>query len=265
MGFEVVQGTSPMTLWCPLVKGDTCYVGQIVYSNNEGVSPIGAASGVADITNKRIPFGVVVGTNLYNQSFDATNAANAITDVVPLASTVDYRMIENEWVKGDKVSMVQVAVITPETILKGPLYNGALGTAPSLLTVTTAGTVTSTTNATDASGVDSLATLYMRTGAAAGAYRVTDDTSTTALEWDQALTITNAIGDTAVRVNGLRNRGNSRIQFDSEALYIDVAAALTADYYSVEVYRLDLETATKEHCYFRFNTYHFNVTDDFTS
>lgn len=257
MGFEVVEG-SPRSLWVPIVDSDQLYVGQIVEcQGNEGAAPIGAAVGANDTTGKVVPFGVVVGTNLKTPAFDSTYMANTITDVSPNGSTVEYVMHEGPWSRGDKVAMVEIALIDSNTILKGPLRNAAPGTAPTLLTVTTGGTVSSTTNATDAAGVSTLASLYFRTGVNAGAYRITSDTSTTALTWDKATTGTVAVGDTAVRVNGLRVIGPSRAQFDSESMYIDVSAALTANYYGIDVIKLDLSEAGKEYAHFRFNTDHF--------
>ena len=126
---------------------------------------MGAATGAADTTSSpsSVPFGVVVGNNLKNPAYNSTWQANAITDATPLASTTEYAMIEGVWAKGDKQAMVQVALITPETVIKGPLYNAALGTAPTLLTATTAvsaGGTSAVTNATDAvAGIDTTSVL----------------------------------------------------------------------------------------------------------
>jgi len=260
MGFEVVEG-SPRSLWVPIADLDTIYVGQLVeMQTGTGVAPLGTAAGANDTTNKSIPFGVVIGTNLKTPAFNTTYNADAITDVSPLNSTVEYVMHEGPWSRGDKVAMVEVAVIDEDTVLKGPLNNAAVGVAPTLLTVTTGGTVSATTNATDVAGVANLATLYCRTGVNAGAYRITSDTSTTALTWGKATTNAIAIGDTAVRVNGLRVAGPSRAQFDTESMYIDVAAANTANYYGVDVIKLDLREANKEHVFFKFNVDHFAGT-----
>ena len=151
-------------------------------------------------------------------------------------------------------------LITPETVIKGPLYNAAQGTAPTLLTVTTgvgAGT-SAVTNATDVAGVDNFATVYFRSGANAGAYRVTSDTSTTALAWDKPTTAGVAIGDTAVRVP-LRPFGPTYAQFDSESMYIDVSATPATDYFVLDILKLDLSVAGKEHAYFKFNADHFSL------
>jgi len=261
MAFEVVEG-SPRSIWTQIVDSDTLYVGQIIECQaNEGSAPVGAASGAADTTGKIVPYGVVLGTNLYTPSFDTTQNADKITDATPLASTTEFVLHEGVWAKGSRVAMVEIALITPETILKGPIYNAAVGTAPTLGTVTTgdANGVSCTVNAMDVAGVAGLASIYFRGGANQGAYRVTDDTSTTALTWDKPTYKAVAVDDTLVRVNGLRPNGPSYAQFDSESMYIDCAAALTSDYYVLDVIKLDLSEAGKEHCFFRFNADHFGL------
>ena len=264
MGFTIVHG-SPMTIWAPIVAGDEIFTGSIVTCQyDEGVAPLNVAAGAADTTTAphSMPFGVVVGNNLYNQTFDTTQNATSITDATPLASTTEFRNVEGVWAKGDKQAMVQIALITPETILRGPLYNAAVGTAPTLLTATTAvaaGT-SAVTNATDVAGVDNLATVYFRSGANAGAYRITSDTDdgTTALTWDKPTTSPVAIGDTCVRVP-IRALGPTYAQLDAEATYINVAATPATDYYILDIVKLDLSVAGKEHAYFKFGADHFTT------
>ena len=116
--------------------------------------------------------------------------------------------------------------------------------------------VSCTSSATDVSGIANLGTIYFRTGANKGVYRITDDASTTALTWDKATPNAVAAGDTLVRVN-LRVGGISRVQFDSEATFIDCSAACTADYYGIIVVGLDLSRAGEEYVEFMFATDHF--------
>lgn len=256
MGFHVVHD-NPMTVWCPIVDLDTIFVGQIVANQvNEGIVPIGAATGAADTSGKQVPYGVVVGTNLRTPAYDATNLTDKITDLSPNGNTTEYAMIEGVWAKGDKVAMAEVALIDATTVLEGRLFTDSIGTAPTLLTVTTGGTVSSTTNATDEAGIASKSTLYFRTGANAGAYRITDDTNTTALTWDKATTNTVAVDDTCVRVN-IRAQGQSRCNFDSEALFVDTGATITSNYYVIDVIKLDLSVAGNEKVQFRFGADHF--------
>ena len=260
-GFTIVQGTSPYKIWAPITDADTIYNGQLVSCDaNEGVVPLGTASGAADTTAQVVPFGVVLGNNLKNPNYDTTYQTNSITDATPHDSTTEFAMVEGVWAKGDKQAMVEIAVITPETILKAPLRNASVSTAPTLLTVTTGDVngVSCTTNATDVAGIAVRSTIYFRTGANQGSYRITDDTSTTALTWDKPTTKDVAISDTAVRVP-YRALGPTQVQTDSESMYLNVAADATSDYWVFDVLKLDLSQAGNEHMYFKFNTDHFNL------
>lgn len=262
MGFRIVWGPRVPTVWVPIVDSDQVYVGQIVESNaNEGIAPVGAGAGADDTTGKVVPMGIVVGVNPYNESYDSTYNLLTATDASPHGATTEFRSVEGVWAKGDKQVLAEVALIFPSTVIAGPIYNAAYGTAPTVGTVTTGSTTgvaaTCTGGASDVAGVAGLATVYFRSGANQGSYRVTDDTSTTAVTWDKPTTYDVAVGDTLVRVNGLRPFGPSRAQFDSESLYVDCSAALTADYYGIDVIKLDLAEAGKEEVYFKFNADHF--------
>lgn len=259
MGFEIESG-SPRMVWVPIVDLDTIYIGQIVACQaNEGIVPIATASGANDTSSLRVPMGVVVGLNAKNPAFDTTYKAEKITDASPLSSTTEFVLLEGKHAKGDTAAYAKVALITPETILKGPIFNAAFGTAMTVGTVTTgdANGVSCTVNALEVAGVANVATVYFRTGNTPGVYRVTDDTSTTAITWDKATPRAVAVGDTLVRANGLRIFGPSRCQFDSESMYVNSAAALTSDYFGIDVIALDLREAGKEHVIFKFNADHF--------
>jgi len=231
----------------------------------EGVQPIGAAAGASNTTNKDIPMGVVVGSNATaaNRSFSSTYKAEYITQVAagtPYGSTTSFVGVEGPWNKGDKQYMVEIAEITPETVLRGPLFNAAVGTAPTVVTVTTGDGgdgIGCTTGASTVATVANFGTLYMRSGANKGIYRTLTSASTTTHTWLKAMPGSVAIGDTGVIVNGLRPYGICYCQFDTEGLYIDVSAALTADYYIIDVVELDLSEAGNEHVKFRFNMDNF--------
>ncbi len=278
MGFEIVSGESSYKPWYPLINTDTLYVGQLVKCNNEGVEPWDVASGVGDSTIKtdtakaliadggsanNALWGVVIGTNKRVPSFDTTYKTESITYVAPSSATnEDYFGVGGAWAQGDLQAMVQVALITADTILKAPLFNAAYGTAPTEVSVTTAtSTVAVTTGAVDVAPVASLGTVYFRAGANRGAYRITDGTSTTDITWDLELVSSPTTSDKAVHVN-LRTGGMSRMQIDSEGTYIDTGAALTSDYHFIDVISLDLSTAGLEHVIFRFNPYTMLPFDD---
>jgi len=278
MGFEIVSGSPSYKPWYPVINTDTLYVGQLVKCNNEGVEPWDTASGAGDSTIKtdtsaaliadggsanNALWGVIIGTNKRVPSFNTTYKAESITYVAPSSATnEDYFGVGGPWAQGDLQAMVQVAPITADTILKAPLFNGAYGTAPTEVSVTTAtSTVAVTTEAVDVAPVASLGTIFFRAGANKGAYRITDNTSTTAITWDLPLVSSPTTSDKAVHVN-LRTCGMSRMQIDSEATYIDTSAALTSDYHLIDVISLDLSTAGLEHVIFRFNPYTMLPFDD---
>src|SRR3989304_3267895 len=200
MGFKIIHGNS-QKLWCPITYQDTIYVGQLVKCQvDEGVVPLGAASGVADTTGKSVPWGVVVGTNNKNPLFNATYNTQYITDATPLAATTEFTGVEGPWSKGEQRAMVEVELITPETILRGQIFNSTFGTAMTVGTVTTGDTngVSCTTGTLVASTANQ-ATLSFRSGANKGAYRILDNTSATAQTWDTPKYAAVAVGDTCVK------------------------------------------------------------------
>jgi len=258
MGFQIVHGdTQP--IWSPVINTDTLYNGQVVVVGNEGIAPLVAAVGAGDTTGKQVPFGVVIGNNLKTPSFSSTYNTDSITYVDPSsAGADDYVGVEGPWAKGDKQAMAKIQLVTAQTVLKAPLYTDTLGTTPTVGTLSgTPTTVAATSSAVEEAGVASLSTLYVRSGGQEGSYRVTDDTSTTALTWDLPLNAAPVAGDTVVRVN-LRPQGLSRMQIGTEGLFIDTGATVTTNYFLIDVIRLDLSEAGREYVEFRFHACHFD-------
>jgi hypothetical protein len=219
-------------IWAPVINTDTLYVGQLVKSTNEGVQPLQTALNGGDSANKttvdllgiagscggQAVFGVVVGTNAKQPTFDATNATEQITYANPIAATTEtYVGVEGPWAKGDTMAMVKIAVI-----------------------------VTS---------VAQMSTIYFRTGTNAGSYRILDSASATGHSWDIPLAgstgANGQVGDTLV-VTNLRPQGNCRMQVGTEALWIQGSAAVTTNYFEIQVLRLDLSVSGSEYCEFRF-------------
>ena len=275
MGFEVVHDI-PQKIWMPVMNTDTLYVGQLVTSSNEGAKPLSVASGTGDETNKtdsvglisngtsenNLVFGVVVGTNLKTPDHDTTLKAEKITYADP-SSVANDTYIGHEGVEplGDVQARVEVIPLTAESVLRAPLYTDAFGTAPTETTLSGSPTTTAATSAaTDESGINSQSTMYVRTGAARGSYRVTTDTGTTSITWDVPLVFASASGDKIVRVN-LRPWGFCKMQIDSEAMYVDTGATITTNYFLIDVLRLDLSIAGSEHVEFRFNPYMFQTIE----
>lgn len=260
MGFEVVHcDTSDQRLWSPVINTDTLYVGQLLVAGNEGVAPLAGATGAGDTTGKQVPWGVVIGTNKKTPTFNATYNADSITYVAASsAGSEDYVGVEGPWKKNDRTAQVEYLPLTATTVLRAPLYTDTLGTAPTVGTLSgTPTTVSATSSAVEEAGVASLSTLYVRSGGVAGSYRVTDDTSATALTWDGELNAAPVAGDTVVRIN-LRPQGTCRMQVGTESLFIDTGATVTTNYFLIDVVRLDLSEAGREYVEFRFHPCHFD-------
>jgi len=274
MGIEVVQG-SPQTIWCPMSDAVTLYVGGMVMHDSSGplrgVEPLDIASGVMNDTNKDVPFGVVIGTNrktpLYDTTYNCEYITSPAADDAHDGASIDYVGVEGPWAKGDPVAMVKVALITPCTVLRAPLYATAYGTAPALLTATNTSSdgLGITTNAADFTGIaQNLQTIYCRKGGNAGSYRTTYDVSSTVHTWAIAMRNDIAIGDTFVMAP-VRFQGMSTVQFDGAATYIECDNAPVLDgtaRWGINVIRLDLSEAGKEYCEFMFCSDHFSYYTD---
>ena len=270
MAISVVHG-SPQSIWVPVEMGATVYVGGIVSVNNsaptEGVIVLPDAAGVFNETNCDTPYGVCIGTNRKNPLFSATYlteliAAPAAADPHGGAS-IEYVGVEGPWAKGDPIPMVKVALITPHTVLRAPLRNAAIGTAPSVVTATAGdanglGVTTGAINFTPEN--TSISTIYCRSGANAGVYRLLDSASTTVHTWDTATRNDTEIGSTWVAVP-VRTHGLSTVMFDATtASFIDVAdnpVLAGTNRWGINVIRLDLSTAGDEYVEFTFELGHF--------
>ena len=265
---QVVQG-SPQNIWVPIKPAATIYVGSLVCIDSsaldEGVIVRGQADGAADTTNKDIPMGVVIGTNLRTPLWSSTYKAHYITEGAagaPHTSTTEFVNVGGPWAKSEKRGFVNISVIDPSTVLRCPIYNNAVGTAPTELTVTTGSTdgLGCTTTACDFTPVANLCTVYYRTGSTAGEYRITDDTSTTVLTHDVATSNDITIGDKAVRVP-IRPFGISYARFgdDTVCSYLNCSETPATNYDVIEVLKLDLTTAGQEYVVFRFTGDHFSL------
>lgn len=255
-----MSGDSFPPMWVPLNSTSQVFVGSMVYDAADGVAVIGAAVGAVDTTNKRVPWGVVIGTSNDVPIFSSTSNSDTITGVITQAAQIARANVgvEGPNPKGDLQAFARIALITPQTVLKASLYNATLGVAPTLQTVTTgsADGLSYTANATDVAGAADFATAYCRTGANAGLYRINDDTSTTAITNDRAFQQDIAVGDTFVRVP-LRPQGLSRVQFDGNGLFILTSSGIGTNYWSINTLELNLTRAGGEYVIFTMNADHF--------
>ncbi len=272
MGITIAQG-SPQTIWVPEVAGGTLYGGGIVETGqgalDEGVKVFADDAGIAGNTNHGVPYGVIIGSNRKVKVWDTTELCEIIT--APAAAdahdgaSIEYYGVEGPWGKGDPVPMVKVAIITPSAVLRAPLKATDAATAPALLTATNTSSdgLGITTNANDYTlGAVALHTIYCRSGANAGAYRIVTSTSATVHTWDNAMIADIAIGDTFVMVP-MRPYGHSTIRLDhTTASWIDCDDAPIATgtaRLAISILRLDLREAGKEFVEFMFAVDHFGA------
>jgi hypothetical protein len=255
----------------PIQSSATIYVGGLVAVDvsgpTEGVIMLPDSAGVYNETNCDVPLGVCIGTNRKNPLYSSTYLTEYITEPGAAdphdGASIEYVGVEGPWAKGDPVAMVKVALINPSTVLRAPIRNAAIGTPPTVLTATAgnASGLSVTTNAAQCASITSpLQTIYCRTGANAGAYRLTDTSSSTTHTWDQAMRNDTAVGDTFVFVP-VRTHGYSTVMFDATtAMFIDAADAAVlggTDRWGIQVVRLDLSTYGNEYCEFMFEAGHF--------
>ena len=270
--FEVVEGEG-RTLWCATDGASTYYKGQLVTligaskaAVNGTVKPLAVPAGVADTTNFQVIFGVIVGLNRRNPqsvivgSYSLEYEAGVVSQANQLAR--EFTGQEGMYTKGDPQVLVQVTEILPTTVIKGPICNNALGTAPTLLTVSVStdadGMISAnvTTNACEFTPVANKCTIHCRKGTNAGLYRVTGDTSTTAPQVTTGFPHDVAVNDQFVRVP--LKQGLSQIYISGPGLYINSSLGLITNTFEIIVYELNLAEARKEHAKFRFTNVHFD-------
>ncbi len=259
-------------MWVPVDGSSTYYMGQIVsiVAASKGMTlsavvPLAVPAGAVDLTNFQIPYGVVTGFNTRTPTYATVGSmslqyeAGVITQAAQLAR--DFVGAEGMYSKSDPQVLIQITRITPESVLRGPICNAALGTAPTVVTDTggadtTGYTSAGTTGACDFTPVADVCSIYCRKGSNMGLYRTTHDTSTTAPDANIAFPYDVALGDTFVRVP--LKQGFSYAYIAGPGLYIDCGTNFGAtNYFLLFVQKLDLRDAGKEIAEFSFSPEHF--------
>ncbi len=272
IGFEVIH--SPVKpIWVPVESTNTLAHGMLVYygkatpANTAGVIVMPAASGVCDYGNGLVPFGVVIGDNRATPTYTTLSTAlvsvQTITGVDTAAAQIarDWRGVEGMYSKGDPQPLVQVARITPETVLRGYFRNSAtVGTTCITTLSPSAVATTAMTFATfGMTTVADNATTYCVSGTNAGLYRVVTGASATAYTYTREWPYTPETTDKFKNVNV--RQGYCRMNVDTTyGLWIDNVAALTSNYYVVNVLNINLsgESGT-EYCDFSFANNVFSI------
>lgn len=264
---RIVANPGPL-MWVPVdtAAARTILVGSIVADGVDGVNTLGAAAGAFDTTGKDgtistagIPLGVVVGTNEEFEVYDSTYKVNKTVSVI--TSNANYSRtrqgVEGPWGKGDKQAYVQIASILPTTLIRFPIYNAALGTAPTVATVTVAGAtgVGCTTGAVEVATVAGHNSLYCRNGANMGLTRVVTSASDTTHTFTSPFPYGIVAGDKFVK--GPKSHGHSILQLDATSSWVDNAAACTSDYFHVIVQKLDMSVPGGEYVDIIFGAFAF--------
>ena len=265
MGFYVDSG-SPRTVWAPVdtVTAASLYVGQLVKNDSvslNGMAPLAAAQSTTDKTGLQSIFGVVIGDNNYTKLYLATYGQYQTGQATVAAQTARVKLGNSGmYSAGDSQALVRVAVINPNTVLRGNIYNSSVGTAPGVLTATTGLSTTGFTasGTIDVATVANMCTCYCRTGANAGVYRVVLNASSTAFTFTTAWPVAPVAGDTFVIVP-LRI-GYSFGQITPTSGYVgmglDSSQTAATNYFGLHVYELDLRVAGNETALFAFDAIH---------
>ena len=271
MSMSIVSGNY-QSLWVPIKPTEKIYVGGLVgidhTSPSEGVEVLPVAAGVANATNNDIPYGIVLGTNRKAPLFDTTELTEYITDPGATdahdGASIEYTGVEGPWAKGDPIAMAEIDLITPMSIIRAPIRATTKKENPVVITCTTGdsdgltGVFSPAIDFTPTTGDDG--TIYFRSGANSGAYRIMDAANTTTLAWDRALRTDVTVGDTAVCVP-IRTHGFSTVYFHATSMsWIDADVEPTragTNLWAINVIRLDLSVPGGEFCDFTFQTCHF--------
>jgi hypothetical protein len=252
MAFKIVKG-NPIVDWFPVAQGATVYVGSIVeLAAGDGVSCIGAASG-GDVTPM---FGIVIGTDAYpgNAVYNSTYNTEYITAVTTQAAVAARSPgFHGGMVPiGDKAVYVKVALLDRTCVVEGNIYETTSGTAPTVVTCTTASTDGLASMVHGALTVTTRAyynMYYCRSGANRGIYRISYAASTTTPTFYIAWPEDWAVGDTFAVVHvGL---GRTKIMFNTVSTCIENGLDLNTNYYVVDCLNMDLSVAGKEKAQFK--------------
>jgi hypothetical protein len=264
MGFYVDAG-SPRTVWAPIdtVTATSLYVGQLVKNDSvslNGMAPLAAAQSTTDKTGLQAIYGVVVGDN-NNTALNVATYGQYQTGQATVAAQTAIKKLGNSgmYSAGDTQALVKVAVINPNTVLRGNIYNVSVGVAPTVATVASgSSTAGFTCNSIDVATVANMCTCYCRTGKNAGLYRVVLAASATAMTFTTLWPVAPAVGDTFVIVPYKIGYSFAQITFDAGYLGMgfDCSETAASNYFGIHVYELDLREAGKETVLFAFDSIH---------
>lgn len=255
MGFSIagsLSGNGPVIV--NMHVSETCYVGQLVMTPTIG--GLGGNCQILDAANEAHEndlwvMGLVVGSG--GRLGGGSSGSERTFNSTYKGDTIIYTTTQATIAANGEPGTARVAIITPDTLLRGPIFNGAFGTALTELDITTADSAgTSVTHAGDTITdiADDLGTVYCRSGANKGLYRIVTTGTTTAQTVTIPFPYTIAANDVFVMASVVKT-GLGGIQIPATADCIDGNAALSS-YFDVFVHELNLEETGKEFAIFRF-------------
>jgi hypothetical protein len=225
--------------------GETMYEGQLAMTGL--IAGTAGAVQIADVASEAnendqciigLVTGVVDGSRTYNSTYRGHSSTFTTTQAT---------------VAANGPAEVQVTLIRPwDTLIKAPICYTAYGTAPTVLTNTTAsagGVVVTHAGETITDTADDLCIVYCRTGANRGLWRVVTTgatgSQTTTLPFPYAI----AVGDTFVKVACVPGLGALDIIATANCINGDAAHA---SYYPVFYHEINCEVAGQEYAVFSF-------------
>lgn len=238
----------------PIVRkfqvGETCYTGQLLM--------YGSLAVVADCPGEVVVLDIAAQAREDDHSIagictgvHTTNDAG-YSGTTGYGDTATYDTTMAAQVANDPVGMtlVEVTLAIPWiTLIRGPVYNAAYGTALTTLTETSGDATGLTVTHSGDTAIDiedDYGVCYCRTGANRGHYRIMKTPGTAAQVMAVAFPYAIAIGDTFVSAPGVP--GICGLNFGSTANYIDGAKPINGDvdFYSVYLHYQNLEESGRE-------------------
>ena len=245
---EITGGLAPVR---NLQVGATLYSGQLCqYSGAAGgqIIPVAAAAAGPDTT---VIAGIVLGkgknTSPGTSLYSATYRGDTVTYDTTLATVLVNSPVGAE--------IAEVQTLTPNSLIKAPVVKDTVGTNPECKADTTGSAdgltiVVATIDTT----VSAYSTVYCRTGANRGQYRVVTTGATTTQTFTVAMPYVCEIGATYCIAN--ITTGLSRISWDTLFMGVDSSYDPSTNYFVAIVHELNLEEAGKEYVTFRLASRH---------
>lgn len=250
-------------VWAPVDDVDIYRVGALVgweTGDTDGVIMAGVAGAGPDATTNIC--GIIEAVDerdpTFNPSFGGNQVTGVITKTAQDARNLGYSSDRGVIPHNDAGAFVKIALLTPWTKVKIPIFNANFGVGITEFTVTTGDTsgLGFSSNSVDFTPVAGEATSFFRTGPSEGLQRISNDTDAAVETNDQAFKVI-AIGDVGVRVP-YRRFGESKVVTDAEGIFADGASTGASNHWRFHVLYLDLERSGEEAMYGFFNHIHFD-------